>query len=205
MIMWEDNAKSKTLIYAGCGWDEHLVTVIEKFLPYKKIIAYDALPKYPHYRPGQLGWCDTHTAKRFFAALEREYGEYVTRSDTELYFPKLNLTYHHSVKCEDIIVPKGDVYICGYLPPKTWLAAMCNRRVYLNCDTLVRQELREADIPFKLVHDEDFCFCGSSSSQRCKRPLLGKGIAKRHPQASSSSCKKRDSKKKKKKKGSRQD
>ena len=101
-----------TLIYPGCGYDEELLSLQ---LPYDRIIAYDTLPRYHHYIPGQPGWTHTATPDLFFAKLRHEYGQFVEVSDTELHFPRHNITYHNSTNCCHVEVPRGRHLRAGLL------------------------------------------------------------------------------------------
>ena len=143
----------KTLIYPGCGYDEELIGLQ---LNYDRIISYDALPKYPHYKPGQAGWVHTATPELFFAKLKQEYGDFIEISDTELFFPKHNMTYYHSTNCEHIEVPEGDIFLRGYLC-ESWLPIFHKRKVFVSCDTCM-WTLDENNIDYEIIHTcDEYC------------------------------------------------
>ena len=143
-----------TLIYPGCGYDEELLSLQ---LPYDRIIAYYTLPRYPHYIPGQPGWTHTATPDLFFAKLRHEYGQFVEVSDTELHFPRHNITYHHSTNCCHVEVPEGDIFVRGYFC-ESWIPVMRQRRVLVSCDTYLG-DLYDNDIAFELVHTCEGGWC----------------------------------------------
>jgi len=139
-----------TLIYPGCGYDEELIGL---HLNYDRIIAYDTLPKYPHYKPGQPGWEHTATPELFFAKLKQEYGDFVEISDTELFFPKHKMTYFHSTNCHHVEVPEGDIFVRGYLC-ESWIPIFRKRKVIVSCDTW-KGTLDENNIDYKIIHTCD--------------------------------------------------
>lgn len=75
---------------------------------------------------------------------------FVEVSDTELHFPKHNITYHHSTNCHHVEVPEGDIFVRGYLC-ESWIPVMHQRRIIVACDACMG-DLYNNNIDFEIVH-----------------------------------------------------
>ena len=134
-----------TLIYPGIGYDSDFLNN-DVFNQYDKIIAYDTLPFYAHYKRGQPGWKHTKSKKCFFKKLRNQFGTY-EKINGHLEFDLQNggiLEYHYSTNSHNIDIPDGDILIRGYFNDgEKWLDVYDDddRIVYLATDTCIPEEL----------------------------------------------------------------
>lgn len=157
--------QQKNLIYLGPGWDNKFL----QFMPdYDNYILYDALPKIPHYIPGQPGYRHTRNPYVFKKRLVKAFGPIIPHhhSRKTWYFDN-NVEYHYSCDVELLNrLPPGDILLRGYHPDDNH-KLLESRRIFVSCDTYYDLPYEHEPICF---HEPDIScadFNSCSSSDEC--------------------------------------